>query len=47
MVVFALAFWIITALICIGEVIYERDWPRETFKFFVMPSVLMVMVFAG
>jgi hypothetical protein len=33
---FFVAFTALTFLICCGEAFYERDWPRETFKFFAM-----------
>ena len=29
-------FTAITFLICCAEAFYERDWPRETFKFFAI-----------
>lgn len=39
MLLFMLVMTGIAFLICCGEAFYERDWPRETIKYF--------LVFAG
>ena len=35
-----IAFTVITAMIAAAESYYERDWPRETGRFFVWSAFL-------
>lgn len=47
MALIALIGFIVSILLCIGEVIFERDWPRDTWKFPVMFAVVMALAAAG
>lgn len=43
MLLFFIALDILTFLLCVGEVYWERDWPREMFKFFAFFAVLTIL----
>ena len=42
MLIVLLVLTALTLLLCIGEAYHERDWPRDTFKYFLwMGAVLL------
>lgn len=42
----AFALFAISVLISLGEVYYERDWPRETFRYVVIFGAILLFSFA-
>lgn len=42
MILIALLGFIVSILVCIGEVVWERDWPRETWKYAALWVLVMV-----
>lgn len=47
MFLLAVAGFAISVLIALGEAYYERDWPRDTFKFVVMFGLVLIMFAAA
>lgn len=41
-ILITVAIWLLTILLCVGESYFERDWPRHTFKYFAIYTVLVI-----
>jgi hypothetical protein len=44
MILIALLGFIVSILVCLGEMYYERDWPRHTWKYPILFAVLMAAI---
>jgi hypothetical protein len=47
MIILALIGFMVSILLCIAEAIYERDWPRETWKYAAMFAIALFAAAAG